>query len=156
GFSFDAGLTNVSIDSLKQLEMPVAVQYDVDFKLDDDLVYFDPLMFTDVTKANPFKAAQRNYPVEMPYCMDKTYVMNMEVPQGYKVDELPKSARISLNDKDGMFEYLIQQSGDNIQLRCRTKINKANFDPEDYETLRNFFAAIVEKEGEQIVFKKIQ
>ena len=156
GFSFDAGLTNVSIDSLKQLEMPVAVQYDVDFKLDDDLVYFDPLMFTDVTKANPFKAAQRNYPVEMPYCMDKTYVMNMEVPQGYKVDELPKSARISLNDNDGMFEYLIQQSGDNIQLRCRTKINKANFDPEDYETLRNFFAAIVEKEGEQIVFKKIQ
>jgi hypothetical protein len=55
-----------------------------------------------------------------------------------------------------MFEYLIQQSGDNIQLRCRTKLNKANFDPEDYEILRNFFSFIVEKEGEQIVFKKIQ
>jgi transglutaminase superfamily protein/uncharacterized protein DUF3858/uncharacterized protein DUF3857 len=154
GFSFDANLSNTFIDSLKRPEMPVAVEYNVDFKLGDDLVYFDPLMFADIPKENPFKSAQRNYPVEMPYCTDKTYVMNMEVPQGYKVDELPKSARVSLNDNEGSFEYLIQQSGNNIQLRCRTKLNKANFEPEDYETLRNFFAFIVEKEGEQIVFKK--
>jgi hypothetical protein len=136
--------------------MPVSVTYDVDFKFDEDLIYFDPLIFADVPKENPFKSAQRNYPVEMPYCMDKTYVMNMEIPQGYKVDELPKPARVTLNDNEGMFEYLIQQSGDNIQLRCRTKLNKANFQPEDYETLRNFFSFVVEKEGEQIVFKKVQ
>ena len=156
GFSFDASLSNTLIDSLKQPEMPVSVQYDIDFKFDDDLVYFDPLIFANVVKENPFKSASRTYPVEMPYCTDRTYVMNMEVPQGYKVDELPKSARVTLNDNDGSFEYLIQQSGDNIQLRCRTKINKANFEPEDYETLRNFFSFIVEKEGEQIVFKKTQ
>ena len=154
GFSFDANFSHTIIDSLTQPEMPVSVGYDVDFKFDDDLVYFDPLMFADVPKENPFKSAQRNFPVEMPYCIDRTYVMSMEVPQGYKVDELPKPARVSLNGGEGSFEYLIQQSGDNIQLRCRTKLNKANFEPEDYETLRNFFAFIVEKESEQIVFKK--
>ena len=153
-FSFDAALSKTVIESLKLPEVPVSVGYDVDFKFDDDLVYFDPLMFADAMKENPFKSAQRNYPVEMPYCLDRTYVMNMEIPQGYKVDELPKSARVSLNDNEGTFEYLIQQSGDNIQLRCRTKLNKANFEPDDYETLRSFFAFIVEKEGEQIVFKK--
>jgi len=79
----------------------------------------------------------------------------MDIPTGYKVDELPKSARVTLNGSDGMFEYLIQQDGDHVQLRCRTKLNKATFEPEDYETLRNFFAFIVEKQGEQIVFKKI-
>jgi hypothetical protein len=31
---------------------------------------------------------------------------------------------------------------------------KANFDPEDYATLRDFFAVIVKKQGEPIVFKK--
>ena len=153
-FPFDANLSNTIIDSLAQPEMPVSVGYDVDFKFDGDLVYFDPLMFADVPKENPFKSAQRNYPVEMPYCIDRTYVMNMQVPQGYKVDELPKPARVTLNDNEGSFEYLIQQNGDNIQLRCRTKLNKANFEPEDYETLRNFFAFVVEKQGEQIVFKK--
>jgi len=153
-FSFDANLINTIIDSLAQPEMPVSVGYDLNFKFDDDLVYFNPLMFADAPKENPFKSAQRNYPIEMPYCIDRTYVMNMQVPQGYKVDELPKPARVTLNDNEGSFEYLIQQSGDNIQLRCRTKLNKANFEPEDYETLRNFFAFVVEKQGEQIVFKK--
>ena len=71
------------------------------------------------------------------------------------MDELPKPARVTLNNNEGIFEYLIQQSGNNIQLRCRTKLNKATFEPEDYETLRNFFTFVVEKESEQIVFKKI-
>jgi hypothetical protein len=33
-------------------------------------------------------------------------------------------------------------------------LNKANFQPEDYNTLRDFFAYVVKKQSEQIVFKK--
>jgi len=33
-------------------------------------------------------------------------------------------------------------------------LKKANFVPEDYDTLRDFFAYIVKKQSEQIVFKK--
>ena len=153
-FSFDVDINNKAIDSLNQPENPVSVQYDLSFKPEDDILYFTPILADGAYRENPFKATQRFYPVEMPYCIDETYVLSMEVPTGYKVDELPKSARLTLNDKEGMFEYLIQQSGDNIQLRCRTKLNKATFDPDDYETLRNFFAYVVEKESEQIVFKK--
>ncbi len=154
-YSFEVNMSNTAIDSLHKMEMPVAVKYDFDFSVDDDILYFNPMMAADAYKENPFKAAERYYPVEMPYCMDDTYVLNMDVPAGYKVDELPKSARVSLNDNEGMFEYLIQQSGDHIQMRCRTKLNKATFEPEDYATLRNFYAFIVEKENEQIVFKKM-
>lgn len=153
-FSFDVNLDNKTIDSLKQPEMPVAVQYDFSFKPEDDIVYFTPVISDGAYKQNPFAAAQRYYPVEMPYCSDETYILNMEIPAGYTVDELPKPARVSLNDNEGSFEYLIQKSSDHMQLRCRTKLNKATFEPDDYETLRNFFAFIVEKEGEQIVFKK--
>jgi hypothetical protein len=153
-YPFDVNMSNAAIDSLDEREMPVAVQYDIHFKLNDDIVYFNPIAPSDIEKENPFKAAQRSYPVEMDYCMDKTYVLNMQVPAGYAVDELPKSARISLNGNEGTFQYLIQHTGDNIQLMCRLKLNQATFEPEDYETLRNFYAAIVEKEGEQIVFKK--
>jgi hypothetical protein len=31
---------------------------------------------------------------------------------------------------------------------------RANYQPQEYAELREFFAAIVKKEGEQIVFKK--
>jgi hypothetical protein len=39
-------------------------------------------------------------------------------------------------------------------MRSRIKLNKAIFEPDDYRTLRDFFAAVVKKQSEQIVFKK--
>ncbi|HRH47177.1 MAG TPA: DUF3857 domain-containing protein [Panacibacter sp.] len=154
-YSFDPELSNIEIDSLKIPEQPLGVKYDLKFSFSDDIVYFNPV-FADVVKENPFKSAERFYPVEMPACTDDTYLLNMEIPAGYKVEELPKSTRVMLNEDEGMFEYIIQANADHIQLRCRTQIKKATFEPEDYETLRNFFAFIVQKEGEQIVFKKIK
>lgn len=106
-------------------------------------------------KTNPFTALTRNYPVEMPFKLDELIVLNMEVPAGYKVDELPKSVKLSLNDTEGMFEYIVTSDGKMIQLKCSIQLNKANFEPEDYETLRDFFAYIVKKESEQFVFKKL-
>jgi hypothetical protein len=146
-FTMDVDIHNATVDSIKQPDMPVAVEYDLSFKPEEDIVYFNPLMAADVYKENPFKAAQRSYPVEMPYCIDETHVLNMQIPTGYQVDELPKQAKVTLNDDEGMFEYLIQQAGDRIQLRCRIKLNKANFLPQDYETLRNFFAFCCRKAG---------
>ena len=155
-YSFEPELSNIEIDSLKIPEEPLSVKYDIKFGFNgDDIVYFNPVLAAAV-KENPFKSAERFYPVEMPSCKDETYLLNMEIPAGYKVEELPKSARVMLNEDEGMFEYIIQAGGDRIQLRCRTVIKKATFDPEDYETLRNFFAFIVQKEAEQIVLKKIK
>ena len=78
----------------------------------------------------------------------------MEIPVGFVVDEMPKSAKVDLNEGEGFFEYLISKSDNTIILRSRIKLNKATFLPEDYETLRSFFDYIVKKHAEQIVFKK--
>ncbi|MEX6687752.1 DUF3858 domain-containing protein [Danxiaibacter flavus] len=153
--TIDVELSDAAADSIKQLNLPVDVRYNMKFDFKgDDIVYFNP-MLTEATLKNPFESAERKYPVEMPYRADETYIFNMPIPEGYKVDELPKSARVKLNDTDGMFEYIIMQSNNSIQLRSRIQLNKAVFGAEDYSTLRDFFNFVVSKQGEQIVFKKI-
>jgi uncharacterized protein DUF3858/transglutaminase superfamily protein len=154
-YSSDYKITNTGIDSLAQLDMPATVHYDFAYKIssDNDIIYFNP-MFSEGYKENPFKSAERKYPVEMPYVMDETYVLNMEIPNGYVVDEIPKSARVLLNGNEGSFEYIIQKDETNVQMRSRIKLNKATFEPDDYSTLRDFFAFIVKQQSEQIVFKK--
>lgn len=122
---------------------------------DEDIIYFSP-MLTEATRNNPFKSVERNYPVEFPYVQRENYILNMEIPKGYKVDELPKSTRVKLNDNEGMFEYIIRAEGENIQLMSRLILNKATYSPEDYATLRDFYAFIIKKEAEQIVFKKVK
>lgn len=154
-YSFDLKMENTGIDSLKKDAMPVSVHYDFDMNVnkDDDIIYFNPLL-AEAYKENPFKSADRKYPVEMPYAFDETYVANIETPKGYEIDELPKSARVNFNEDEGLFEYLIGKTDDGIQMRCRIKLNKANFLPEDYESLRDFFSYVVKKQSEQIVYKK--
>lgn len=147
-------ISNSSIDSLKMIDDPVTVNYDVKLKSDgEDIVYFNPMM-SDGYKENPFKAAERVYPVEMPCGFDETFVLNMEIPDGYVVDELPKSTKVTFNEDEGFFEYLIAKDDNGIQFRSRIQLKKANFKPEDYGTLRDFFAFVVKKQSEQIVFKK--
>ncbi len=148
---------NIQIDSLNLYDEPIGVQYDLQFKFgDNDIVYFNPFLSEGITK-NPFPLAERIFPVEMPYIKKYIYSLNMDIPKGYMVDELPKSARANLNESDGgVFEYLISKNSEKIQLRCKLFLNKTFYNSEDYSSLRDFFGYIIKKEAEQIVFKKIK
>ncbi len=94
--------------------------------------------------------------MEMPYKIDEIYLLNMDIPSGYQVDELPNSVRVAYNENEGLFEYLIQKGDGHLQMRVHLKLNKAFFPVDEYTTLRDFFAFVVKKESEQIVFKKIK
>lgn len=153
-YSFEITMENTNVEALNNFENPVAVKYDFKFPVEDELIYLNP-MFTEAMKENPFSAAERQYPVEMPYRVNETFVLNMEIPKGYKVEELPKSTRLKLNDDEGMYEYIIAANETHIQLRSRLSLNKATFSKEDYQTLREFFAMLVKKQAEQVVLKKI-
>ena len=154
-YTSEYSVSNLEIDSLNRPDDPLEMAYDLALQPDTsaDIFYFNP-MLAEGYKENPFKSAERKYPVEMPFTMDETYNLTMDIPTGYAVDELPKPVKVTFNDNEGYFEYLIVKGADNIQLRSRIKLNKANFKPEDYESLREFFGFIVKKQGEQVVFKK--
>jgi len=153
-YAIDIDINEKHIDSLKKYDDPVAIRYSFSTdKLQDDIVYLNPMM-TEGYKENPFKSAERFYPVEMPSTFDETYIFTMEVPENYVVDEIPKSAKINFNDGEGYFEYLISKTEGQIQLRSRIYLKRATFESEEYQSLRDFFSYIVKKHGEQVVFKK--
>ena len=155
-YSFEVKIENEEIVNQKNYEEPIYVKYDMKFTLgDEDVIYFNPLL-TEATKENIFKAEKRNYPVEMPYAIDETYILDMEIPKGYQVDEMPKSVRSKFNEDEGLFEYIIVNREGHIQLRCKFQLYKANFAAADYEPLRDFFGLFIKKQAEQIVFKKIK
>ena len=149
------GLQNFRIDSLLQKDDPLGIFYEFEVNTgNEDIIYLNPL-FGEGYQNNPFKSTQRFYPVEMPYTIDETYILSLDVPPGYAVDEMPKSMVLKLNEEgEGIFEYRISQSGETISLRSRLQIKRTVFAPDEYELLREFFNLVVAKQNEQIVFKK--
>ncbi|GEP88560.1 Transglutaminase-like superfamily protein [Chitinophaga terrae (ex Kim and Jung 2007)] len=147
-------INNLEFDGLDSLDKQLIESCNFEYAVDNpDIIYFTPMM-DEAYKKNPFIAMERKFPVEMPYVSDEVFTLNWAIPQGYEVDELPKSARATLNGNDGYFEYILQQSDGYIQFRFRLQLKKANFLPEEYATLREFFDLVVKKQAEQIVLKK--
>jgi hypothetical protein len=149
----ETALLNPGIDSIDKSDFPVKVHFDFDLPLQGDILYFNPVLLTEF-KQNPFKAEKRIYPVSFAKPVNELYTLNMAIPEGYVVDEIPKSAKVSFNENEGFFEYLIQANQQSIQLRSRIILPKVFYPPEDYQSLRGFYTFIVAKYSEQIVFKK--
>lgn len=72
----------------------------------------------------------------------------------YVVDELPQAAKLVLNDNDIVLTYRLAQTGNAIKLHYQFQLKKLTFLPEEYESLKDFYAKIVAKNSEQIVLKK--
>jgi hypothetical protein len=154
-FNAEAMISAKQLDSLDKYDEPLFIKCEFELKQDkEDIIYVNP-MFGEGYKENPFKSAERFYPVEMPYTIDETYLLQLSVPEGYVTDELPKQVVVKLNEEgDGMFEFRLSESSGTISLRSRVRLKRSYFQPEEYEMLREFFNLIVKKHNEQIVFKK--
>jgi len=154
---FDAAvhIQDAKIDSAQLYEKPLQIVLNFGLaKQPGDIIYFDP-MFGQGYKQNPFKSAKRLYPVEMPHTIDKGYRLEMDIPDGYITDELPKPLTVKLNERgEGVFEYQVTESGGHISIASRVKITRTYFSPAEYNMLREFFNQVVKKQAEQIVFKK--
>jgi hypothetical protein len=154
-YSGELTVSGLEIDSLQHPDDPLEISYDVRVPLEShpDVLYFSPILAS-ALKENPFKAADRRYPVEMPNTIDEAYTLSMDIPDGYVIDELPQSAKVLFKEGQGVYEYLLVKGDGIIQFRSRIKLDQADFKPEDYDMLREFFGYIVKKQSEQIVFKK--
>lgn len=119
-----------------------------------DAIYLNPMLMNQI-KENPFKEDTRTYPIDYGAPSEKVYMCKIEIPEGYKVDELPQSKVLALPQNGGRFLYNMTQNGNIINLTCIFSINKSLFAQTEYPILREFYNQVVAKEAEQIVLKKL-
>ncbi|WP_333865071.1 DUF3858 domain-containing protein [Chitinophaga sp.] len=148
-------MSNGELKELENYSNQLVVDYD--FKLgeldESGMIYLQP-MFSESLRSNPFKSQDRRYPIEMPAVTDYNYTMTLQLPEDCVVEEAPKSTIVKFNDGEGIFQYLVQVQGNSLMMRSRLKFNRALYDPEEYQPLREFFDVVVKKHAEQIVIKK--
>jgi hypothetical protein len=149
-------ISNKKIDSLTKPDMPLVFHFDFTQKIDStsEIIYFNPIL-SEIKGKNPFFQNERKYPVELDYPMQESFILNMAIPLGYTVAELPKSVKVVLDGKEASFIFQTSQHGAIIELMYKVSVNKAIFYPESYDSLRDFYAFVIKKLDEQIVLKKI-
>ncbi len=123
-------------------------------QVNGDFIYLSPVLM-EAYEENPFKLEKRNYPIDIPYPISDSYVLNLEIPDGYVIEELPEPANMVLPNKGGKFQFLVNSVSEHrIQIISKVRIKQLIYSPEEYLAIKRFFDLIVEKQGEQIVLKK--
>ncbi|MBG6187211.1 DUF3857 domain-containing protein [Flavobacterium sp. CAN_S2] len=118
-------------------------------------MFIDPLLFFTLKK-NPFVQEKRQMPIYFGYPKQEKYNINLEIPEGYLVESIPKSMKIASEDNVILFVMNSQVEGNKIQIIITKEINAAIMEAEYYSNLKDFFQKIIDKQNEKIVLKKIE
>jgi len=119
-----------------------------------DFIYINPVIVPAYDE-NPFKLEKRNYPIDQIHPWKENYILNLTIPEGYALEELPEPILLSLPDNGGRFSHQLKMVDEtHIQLVSKVTIKQTYFRPEVYAGVKKFIDLIVEKQAEQIVLKK--
>ncbi len=145
------------VENLKELEKMIIETYSFsNSKVSDlsgDKIIFNPLLFFTKT-INPFKQEKRTMPVDFVFPAQDKYTISIAVPKGYQIESLPKSTTVSLPDNGIFFSFNISGDQDKITISSFFDINRAVFESDYYEDLKNIFKIYIEKQTESIILKK--
>ncbi len=160
--TWEAGKYRFKINSfeakdVKDSSKPLSFKLNItdEDKKEGDVIYIEPF-YDKVFHENPFIQENRKFPVDFAYPQQENYVLTLQIPAEYQVEELPKNEKISLPDGAGSFTVMAVQQDNKIQLTATYIRTKTLFVGEEYYLLKDFVAKIMAKQSEQIVLKKKQ
>jgi hypothetical protein len=150
-------ITSSEVFAIDTISKPVSIHqtinYNGNIEVDDSTITFMPA-FLDRITTNPFKLDERKIPVDFTNSFDRTYYYSYKIPDGYKIQEIPKTANVVLPDKTGKFIYRTNANDSTIQVIINFAITKPVFTQDEYHNMKQLFAEIVNKGSEPIILKK--
>lgn len=151
-------IIDYSIDNIKDFSKPIVENFtftaDNQCEIIGGKIYFDPLFFF-TQKTNPFVQEKRQMPIYFGYPKQSKFNINIEIPEGYVIETMPKPIKISTAENVGLFTFNIFSEGNKIQVQITREINTAIVSADFYEVLKDFHQKMLGKLNEKIVLKKI-
>jgi hypothetical protein len=124
-----------------------------DIEVIDGKIYISPMLYL-VSKENPFKQEIREFPVDFGYPKQERYNININIPEGFVIETMPKPMNILTGEDVGAFKYVIATTKNTIQVVITKDINTAIVPADFYPVLKDFYQQITYKQNEKIVLKK--
>ncbi|HEY4325764.1 MAG TPA: DUF3857 domain-containing protein [Mucilaginibacter sp.] len=142
------------VDSLNQ---PLSEKYEVEINLLDKLnvsrLSFNPFIFDRIT-TNPFKLAERSFPVDWGMPSDNRYVLTIHLSPQYIVETPPEKIAISMPNKGRRFLTNYDAVDNTFTFSNVVEFNKSVYSPEEYPYLKELYNKIILAEKAEMVFKK--
>jgi hypothetical protein len=118
-----------------------------------NLIYLNASIFPFIGK-NLLTEQERKLPIEFPYT--ENYIINcmISIPEGYKIEELPKATRLTACNNGVSFQYSANLNEGVLSISLIYKMNRILYSVAEYPDLREFFGMVSSISMSNIVLKK--
>ena len=97
---------------------------------------------------------ERKYPIEFFSPYETIKKVTITIPEGYKIENLPKSKKIKTEDDGINYSYTIFTEGNKIIVETSVKIDSTDFPKEYYTAFKQIFDVITQYEGQLVTVVK--
>jgi hypothetical protein len=150
-------IIKAEITNLDSLDLPLSEKYEVEIDLYDKLnggrLTFNPYILDQMT-TNPFKLADRSYPVDMGMPSDERFILTMKLPEQYMIEQAPQDIQISLPNKGGQFLTRYEPGNNSFIFSHVVQLNKSIYNNNEYPYLKELYNKIILSEKAEMVFRK--
>jgi len=146
-----------NISNLDSLNLPLGEVLEVEIDAFENMnkaqLVFNPFFLNKIIN-NPFKLAERDYPVDWGMASDERLLLTMHLPSQYIVETPPQNVAFALPNNGGMFATSYDNQGDTFTVSNITRFNKGIYSPNEYPYLKELYNKIILTEKADMVFKK--
>ncbi|HEX7400708.1 MAG TPA: DUF3857 domain-containing protein [candidate division Zixibacteria bacterium] len=152
-----ASVDSIAYTSLDSIDQPLEINITLSSlpyaQVNGEILYVNPTIFTRL-ESNPFKNENRNYPVEFSYPFNEIEEVELVIPDGFEVKDLPVNVYREIPGTT--FRKTFSLDANLIKCHRRFDIVQIAFPIEQYQSLRDFYQDIVSADNLQLVLTKKQ
>ena len=128
-------------------------EFEVHNVLNGEVIYFNPFLIRFFDK-NPFTLEERTYPVDFGHPRRYKYDVNIVIPEGYEVQELPKDQAVKLGENLVTLKFHQKVSNNQIGIAFDLALNSYYLQAADYEGLKQLFKHVTDIQRNSLVVLK--
>ncbi len=151
----DIKLENPEAFHEPQLKGSLKLKTKTTLQVANDKIYFNPTLNMGITE-NPFKSDGREREIYLGIPLDENLTFSYKIPENYKVEELPKSAKIYFGEKAILFDYIVEYKDNTVRVNAKMSVKQPLIFKEEYKYLQTFYGEVAAKMQEQVVLTKIK
>ena len=135
------------------LKERVYIEIDAAGKLEKDKFYVNPF-FLEKIRENPFKLAERLYPVDWGAPSETRIVLSLTFPEKFEIVTKPDNVGIAIPNSGGKFISQLAVEGSTLTFMNQTQLTKSVYGADEYPYLKELYNKIIQSQQVDIVFKK--
>ena len=139
-------------ETMDQLSLEASLRVPVGEAMDDYL-YVRPQLIP-VLNEELADTEQRRFPFDFNYPVRERYIVTVNVPEGYHLEESPEPIKIVTPDQLASCTYVAQATDTGANVRLEFQLDRTFYRAEEYDQVADLFKRVIELQESVLVFRK--